>query len=110
MKHTKILTYDPNKKKRVLAGVLIDGCFIKKVTAKHFMKVEQGYGIQEDVIDTLREALCETIMIEAPTGTYEYAFTELLFKDPKDYGNGLQRFLSIRKKKSAEQLNLFVEV
>jgi len=35
MKVLKVLTYDPKKKKRVLAGTFIDGCFIKKVTAKH---------------------------------------------------------------------------
>jgi len=108
MKVLKVLTYDPKKKKRVLAGTFIDGCFIKKVTAKHFMKVEQGYGVQEDVVQKLIELICETVLIESPTGSYEYPFTELLLKEVKDYGNGPQRFLSIRKKRSVEQLGLFV--
>jgi len=92
----KVLTYDPRKNKLVFAGYTKGDTFVKEVTAKHFMKVEQGYGIQEDVIQKLMKIECKTIRIETPAGAYETAFSDWLGISPKDYGNGMQRFKALK--------------
>ena len=101
-----VLTYDPKKKKKVVAGTLIDGAFWKRVKAEHFMKVEQGYGIQEDVIQRLKEMKCSTVLIATPTFTYEMSFSDWERAPIKDYGNGLQRFVKVTKPLNKSQISL----
>jgi len=96
MKKLKIIVYDPQKNKKIQAGILIDGMFIKEVSSRHFMKVEQGYGIQEEAIQILTEKKCITVLINTPTDTYEIPFSEYLKATPKNYSHGLQRFVSIK--------------
>lgn len=93
----KLLTFDPRKKEQVLSGVYENGVFYRKVNASHFMRVEQGYGIQEDVVLKLQELGCKTVIMDAGINLYEIPFSSWLDSEPKDYGNGLQRFVSIRK-------------
>jgi hypothetical protein len=107
MEKCKIITYDPAKGKKVLVGTLIDGCLLKRVSSKHFMKVEQGYGIQEDAIEKLKECRCITVLITTETKTYEIPFQRYLDARPKDYGNGLQRFVKIGKPLEEKQMELF---
>lgn len=93
-----ITTYDVRKSKIVKAGALIDGVFIKECNSKHFMKIHQGYGIQEDVIQKLIENKCEKVMIKTTTEVLISNLIDWLqFGVVSDYGNGKQRFLPVRK-------------
>lgn len=94
----KITTYDPKKRKVVLAGDLEADVFTKKVSSKHFMKLFQAYGIQEDVIHKLKEQNCKTIRLVTPTQTYEASLNIWLLPHIKvmDYGHGKQRFLGVK--------------
>ena len=104
----KINTYDPKKQKLVLAGTLVNGVFTKKVSSKHYMKIVQGYGIQEDVIRQLAEAGCKKIILKTVTGNLESDFSDWLSPSIKvlDYGHGKQRFFPDRlmHKKSVDRI------
>ena len=96
-----LYTHDPKKNKKVLAGTYKEEIFFKKVSSRHFMVKEQGYGIQEDVITKLKELGCEGVYIETPTTTYKTKFSDWLNQEIKNYGHGNQRFLSMNKTKLA---------
>ena len=51
----KLTTYDTKKKKVVLCGELRNGILFRKVKPEHFMKVVNGYGIQEVAFQTILE-------------------------------------------------------
>lgn len=89
----RIITFDPKKGKQVLVGDFENGILYKRVTSAHFMIKEQGYGIQEDVIERLKELNCEIVRIIATTKTFDIPFIEYLKVEPKNYGNGPQRFV-----------------
>jgi len=90
-----IRSYDPRKRKTVPAGTYdIKSCtFLKKVFPQHYMIKEKGYGISEDVVEQLRQLLCEKIRIKTKNSLYEFTFNELLKSVPQNYGSGKQRFL-----------------
>ena len=94
----KLYTYDPRKNKRVLAGKFNTDTreFKKEVKACHFMKKEQGYGIQEDVVQKLQELDCVAVIIKSNLITWFIPFSYWKNAPTKDYGNGLQRFISVR--------------
>ena len=93
----KLTTYDPKKHKRILAGCIEDGIFIKQVTSKHFFRKLQAYAIQEDIIQKLVEKDIQKIKIINSTSIYESNITDWINGNTllRDYGNGLQRFLPI---------------
>jgi hypothetical protein len=93
-------TYDKAKKKTIIAGQFYASNFYKKVEySKHFMRCEQGYGIQDDIILQLKDLECKFIIITDTEidKVYSSRFEEWVVIKPKDYGNGLQRFLRILK-------------
>ena len=92
-----IKTVDPKKSKLIVAGTFKDGIFYKKVSPKHYMVKERGYGIQEDVIQQLKELGCTMINTKTKTHEYLFNFTELLHKGLRNYGHGDQRFLRVIK-------------
>jgi len=96
----KILTYDPKKQKQVLAGSINkNNIFIKKVTKKHYHRILQGYGIQEEVLTQLFEKDVKIVRIITPTNVYETKLKDWLngskFIFIRDYGHGKQRFFPI---------------
>lgn len=95
MKKT-LYTYDPKKNKKVLTGTYKNRIFFKTVSARHFMFKEQGYGIQEAIIEQLKELGCQKVYIETSTKTYKTEFSDWLNKEIKNYGHGNQRFLSVK--------------
>jgi len=112
MEKYKITCYDPKKDKTVLVGTLYGDKFVKQVTSNHFMKIEQGYGIQEIAIQILKERKCVSVIIISPTHTYETSFQDWLDAPIKDYGNGPQRFLRLTEharafSRTETQLELF---
>lgn len=92
----KILTYDPKKKKQILAGHYRDGIFVKRVTSKHFMQKFQAYGIQEVVYQRLREEGCKLIVFLAGASTLVSKIADWEKMKVLDFGHGKQRFLPIR--------------
>jgi len=94
----KITVYDPKKRKKVTVGTynVAKRLLTKKVNDEHFMRIEKGYGISEDVVDQLRDLNCKWIDIITPVASYKVSFyTFLRYGNVKDYGHGSQRFISI---------------
>ena len=93
----KILTYDPQKKKTILCGEYEDKTFVRKVEPKHFMKVLQGYGIQEVAFQEILSKGCTRVIIKTKTDEY-FAPINLWIEHGaiKDYSAGKQRFLSLK--------------
>jgi hypothetical protein len=92
-----LYSFDPEKNKKVIAGEFIPFNYIfhKKVNHKHFMFIEGGYGISEDVVQQLIDLDCQRIEIQTKKRMLEFSFEELLKKPTKDYGHGKQRFLPV---------------
>jgi len=92
-----IRSYDPMKNKEVVAGTFDKktAVFTKKVNNRHYMVIEKGYGVSEDVIQQLIKLWCEKIKIVTKFKTYEFGFQELLQKPIKNYRSGQQRFLKV---------------
>lgn len=91
-----VTTFDKKKNKVVTAGEIRDNVFVKKVKPKHFMRVVQGYGVQENVFDKLMdEGIKEIWLIKS---NKEKLISNIiqwkLFGKVADYGSGKQRFLS----------------
>jgi hypothetical protein len=91
-----IRSYDPKKRKEVIAGQFENNVFRKKVSPKHFMIKEKGYGISEDVIQQLIELDCKIVIIKSKTRTINKKFEDILNKPIKDYGHGKQRFVRVK--------------
>ena len=96
----KILSFDPKKCKAILAGYYFHNgkYYLKLVANKHFMIREQGYGIQEDVIEILKVKECQKVIIQTPATKLKSKFeTWLKVGVVKDYGHGKQRFLPVKE-------------
>jgi hypothetical protein len=94
-----LTTYDPKKQKTVLVGTIIDGVLIKKVTKKHFMKRVDGYGIQESAFpDLIWEGVKTIVILCLDTGKKWISTIEDWNQHGSlaDFGNGKQRFLSLK--------------
>ncbi len=96
----KLLVYDPQKRKLVLCGYVNDDTFIRHVNSKkHFMKIVDGYGIQETAFDELRKREIKNILIEEEDTKTSWTSKVDDWKNNgkvADYGNGEQRFLSMK--------------
>lgn len=90
-----IYAFDPKKNRKIKAGIYKEGTFTKEVKSRHFMRKENGYGIQEEVIERLQELGCQTVVIASPTNKYTSEFNKWLQQPVKDYGHGKQRFLTV---------------
>lgn len=101
VKYVKLNTYDPQKKKIVLVGrVYGDMSFHKEVEAKHFMRICQGYGIQEVVVEKLVEIGIKTIILHTSDGGMLCSkLKDWLEPDIRvmDFGAGKQRFLPVKR-------------
>ena len=94
----KILTFDPKKNKQVLVGELMGNTLFRDVEPEHFMKVLQGYGIQEVAFqEVLKREVKFIILKETHTDKRWKADTEVWKNKGRvaDYGHGKQRFLSL---------------
>jgi hypothetical protein len=91
----KLTSFDPKKNKWMFAGKFDFDTFVfhKKVNNRHFMVIENGWGVSEDVVQQLIQLDCKYIFIETKKKEYKFPFQEL-FKQPiKNYGHGNQRFI-----------------
>jgi hypothetical protein len=94
----KLYCFDPKKQRNVLAGTLkVDGLktyyFYKKVTKRHFMIKEHGYGIQEEILQRLLQEKVSRIIIKTKTSEIISDLEDWLKQPIKNYGHGNQRFL-----------------
>ena len=94
----KILCYDPKKQKNVVAGHYNETLktFFKEVTKRHWMILEKGYGIQDIVLQQLKELGCEKICIKTKLSYINSDLKDWLNQPIKNYGHGDQRFLRIK--------------
>lgn len=95
----KLLTYDPKKAKQVLVGELIVDTLFRDVDPKHFMRIVQGYGIQEIAFEEIvRKGVDKIVLKEMGTGKrWESRVKDWLEHGRvADYGHGKQRFLSVK--------------
>lgn len=101
----KVMTYDPKKNKKILAGHIEKTTFIKQVSGRHFFRKFQAYGIQEDVIQELIEKKIKKIRIISHTLTYDSNIKDWVNGHVliRDFGNGLQRFLPIHYMKKIKR-------
>lgn len=99
IKNGKLYTYDSRKEKYVLCGQIVGNTLFRKVNSHHFMKIVQGYGIQETAFQELTEKGIQNIVlkheetrraIQAPISRW------LEHSKVMDFGNGKQRFLSVK--------------
>lgn len=95
----EVLSFDPKKGKKILCGELVGDTFFRWVDPKHFMRVVQGYGIQNDAFQTvLARGAKKIVLKETATEQRWESKTDdwLKFGNIADYGHGKQRFLSLR--------------
>jgi hypothetical protein len=94
----QLFAYDPTKNKHIKVGNFNqeDLTFHKHVRKNHFMRAEQGWGIQEVVVQSLIEMNCQQIYIYTSKKVYKSFFMSSLKNAPiKNYGHGDQRFLKL---------------
>lgn len=91
----KIFCFDPMKKCNSYTGDYESSnhTFTKCASKNHYMLVERGYGIQEDVLQQLKKLGCKTIIIKTIDGLYVSSLLDWFKKSVKNYGHGSQRFL-----------------
>lgn len=94
-----VVTWDPKKNKMVKAGRIEGKTFIREVKAEHFMRMIQGYAIQEDAINQLIEAGVNKVVIRTATGDLVSKLAEWLEPDIKvrDWGHGFQRLMPVAR-------------
>lgn len=95
----KLLTFDPKKNKQVLVGELIVDTLFREVDPKHFMRVLQGYGIQEVAFEEIvRRGVIKIVLKELGTNKRWEARVKDWVEHGRvaDYGHGKQRFLSVK--------------
>ena len=97
----KVTTFDPKKKKKVLAGHIDGDTFTREVKQKHYMHICQGYGIQEVVIEKLKELGIKNITIISEVSKLHSKLSEWLEPDIKvmNFNHGKQRFLPVNRMK-----------
>jgi hypothetical protein len=66
------------------------------------MRLEGGYGLQEDVIDRLLQKEVEFVVIDDGIRKVRTCLADWLINPARDYGNGKQRFLPSQQSASEE--------
>lgn len=99
-------TYDGGKNKQVVAGKYNEEtkAYIRRVKPEHFMRINQSYGIQEDVVEQLHKLGCRIIIMHTDEGKLYSYFEEWLKPNIKvqNFGNGRQRFYPVYKMKQSK--------
>jgi hypothetical protein len=95
MKNLK--TFDPKKRRIVMAGTILGDVFKKRVGKKHFMIKYNGYGIQNEVLDKLIREKVKTIEITTHEGNVlKSDIADWVARGKsKSHGHGRQTFLDI---------------
>ncbi len=93
----KLYCYDTGKGKNITAGEIVrfnlEDQFVKHVNNKHFMIKEHGYGIQNEILEQLKEMGIKKVRIIAKNHINISLLEDWLKQPIKNYGHGNQRFL-----------------
>ena len=94
----RIHCFDPRKNKKVLAGEYnsFDYTFIKKCKKSNYMIIEKGYGIQEEILENLKNIGCINILLIVGNKQYISLLSDWMKQPIKNYGHGNQRFLKLK--------------
>jgi hypothetical protein len=97
VKKIPIKVYDQKKEKEVTAGLYDGVVFTKMAKEKHFMRMFNGYGIQEEALQKLKELGCQRVIIKTNNDGNYYSLLDDWFQcEVRQFGNGQQRFLDRR--------------
>lgn len=99
----KIYALDPRKNRKILCGEVVGQTFIRSVKPEHYMEKVKGYGIQEVVFEKMMVAGVTKIRLYVTaTGRVLMSTMEDWLNHGKvsDFGNGKQRFLSVKYMKA----------
>ena len=100
MTNDLIRVYDPRKQRDIVAGYVEENTFVKDITkASHFLRIAQGYAIQETAIDICKAGGLQYINFRIK-GQDNLVTLEYFLKNspiPKNRGNGLQHELSLER-------------
>jgi hypothetical protein len=95
----KLLTWDKAKQKQVLVGNIVGNTIYRNVDSRHFMRILDGYGMQEPAFQELIENNVKWVVERVdPTGDMWRSSISDWIEHGKvmDYGHGKQRFLSMK--------------
>jgi len=103
---TKIKTFDPKKRKEIVAGFIENDVFTRKINDSHYFRKLNAYGISQDVFYRLYHLGVKSIVLEASTAQFEASYDDWSNHGVLgDYGNGEQRFLNLEYFKVREKCN-----
>lgn len=88
-----------NQKGQIAGELGEDTAFRKKVDSKkHYMKIMSGYGIDTDILDSLKEDGCTKIkLLENSISVYEIPLDDFVEHSvERDFGHGKQSFCSLK--------------
>ena len=107
----KLYTFDPKKLKKVLVGEIVGYTLYKDVTPKHFMRIVDGWGIQEGAFGDAIEKGVRKVVIRTDTGKqWESDMLDWMEHGlSADYGNGKQRFLSLKYMHTHKVIQRFID-
>lgn len=94
-----LIAYDPKKDKYIKCGTVVGSTLFRNVEPKHFMRIVQGYGIQEIAFqEAMSKGIKLIVLKETHTEKRWEATVEEWVKNSKimDFGHGKQRFLSLK--------------
>jgi len=91
-------TYDPQKNRSVHAGQIKGDTFVKNVTAKHYMRIFDGYGIQKTILENLQKKGINKILIKTSNNRQLETTVNNWIENgiERDLGHGRQIFLPIK--------------
>lgn len=95
----KLTTWDPGKGKYVLCGDIIGNTLHRTVSTRHFMRLVDGYGIQENAfVEAVSKGVTKVEMYVKETKDTWTSPVQAWLDHGKvaDYGFGKQRFLSLK--------------
>lgn len=94
-----LLAYDPRKNRYIKCGTVVGDTLFRDVKPEHFMRIVQGYGIQEIAFqEALQKGIKIIVLKETHTDQRWEATTKEWAEYSKlmDFGHGKQRFLSLK--------------
>jgi len=94
----KLLITDPTKHKEVLVGDVEGEVLLRRVKPEHYMRVVEGYGIQEAAFNALPAYGVQKIVLITDSGAIYGSDLQIWLDHGRvaDYGHGKQRFLSLK--------------
>jgi hypothetical protein len=100
MDRDPVRVYDPRKQRDIVAGYVEGNIFVKEITkASHFLRIAQGYAIQETAIDICKARELKYINFRIKGENNIITLDDFLKNSPfpKNRGNGFQHEISLER-------------